>query len=69
MKDSVCPRCHLPLSELLASPASHHTTRGGSIAYVRCLCGVWLVVAAGGVLGATAPSAQRVVTDAEDVGV
>lgn len=69
MKNSTCPRCQLPLSELAAPPSSRHTTCAGSIAYVRCACGAWLVVDAGEVLGATTPSLQRVMMSAEDAGV
>lgn len=53
MQNSTCPRCRLPLTELTGPARSVHATLGGSLSYVHCACGAWLVVMDATVLAAT----------------
>ncbi|MDQ2588841.1 hypothetical protein CKY47_33835 [Saccharothrix yanglingensis] len=54
-----CPRCGWPAADP-AYPVSSHATARAVVDYVRCVCGLWLVVESGRVVaaaGAAGPGA------------
>ncbi|WP_170200523.1 MULTISPECIES: hypothetical protein [Prauserella] len=53
MIDQRCPRCGWPIRELPVPAASTHPMSSGQVSYRRCVCGSWLLVLNGEVLGAT----------------
>jgi hypothetical protein len=53
LERSSCAQCGWPVRETGSQPLSTHVTSMGSLQYRRCLCGAWLVLLDGSVVGQT----------------
>jgi len=58
MNETRCPHCAWPTAELPAAP--DHPMSRGHVDYRRCVCGSWLTLLNGDVVGATRPPVARV---------
>ncbi|OXM54204.1 hypothetical protein CFP75_03785 [Amycolatopsis alba DSM 44262] len=53
METNRCPRCGWPPAELPGSTTRSQRVSQGTLVYARCLCGSWLALVDGVVIGAT----------------
>jgi hypothetical protein len=53
MDENRCPRCAWPLAELPTPADFAHRVSRGHVDYRRCVCGSWLALVNGMVVGAT----------------
>jgi hypothetical protein len=58
MNETRCPQCAWPTAELPAAP--EHAMSQGRVDYRRCVCGSWLALLNGDVVGATRPTLAQV---------
>jgi hypothetical protein len=49
-----CAQCGWPVCDAGPWRASAHPTSDGTLRYLRCVCGAWLVLLDGGIIGQTA---------------
>ncbi|MFT7839128.1 hypothetical protein Q5530_23550 [Saccharothrix sp. BKS2] len=57
---SRCPACGWPSAEHVRPVSSHPVSSRGVVDYVRCVCGVWLVLEQGRVVAAAGGRAPGV---------
>ncbi|GAA1284985.1 hypothetical protein [Saccharothrix xinjiangensis] len=58
--NSRCPACGWPSAERVYPVSSHPVSSRRVVDYVRCVCGVWLVLEAGRVVAAAGGAGSEV---------